>query len=121
MALENRLILVFIFRAIGKPNGLPQDLIFHAAEDDTDKEDLHEAAVWAITAIQRFGSALNLNPHFHSLVPDGVFIEAGQRVDFVKLPEPSDEDVAILVATIRRRVLRLLHRRGMLDEGCQDR
>jgi len=74
----------------------------------------------AITAIQRFGSALNLNPHFHSLVPDGVFIEAGQGVDFVQLPEPSDEDVGILVATIRRRVLRLLHRRGMLDEGCQD-
>ena len=74
----------------------------------------------AITAIQRFGSALNLNPHFHSLVPDGVFIETGQGVDFVQLPEPTDEDVGILVATIRRRVLRLLHRRGMLDEGCQD-
>jgi len=41
-------------------------------------------------------------------------------VDFVRLPEPSDEDVGILLATIRRRVLRLLHRRGMLDEGCQD-
>jgi hypothetical protein len=69
----------------------------------------------AITAIQRFGSALNLNPHFHSLVPDGVFVEKAHRVDFVRLPEPSDEDVGILVATIRRRVLRLLHRRGMLD------
>ena len=74
----------------------------------------------AITAIQRFGSALNLNPHFHSLVPDGVFVEKAHGVDFVQLPEPSDEDVGILVATIRRRVLRLLHRRGMLDEGCQD-
>ena len=74
----------------------------------------------AITAIQRFGSALNLNPHFHSLVPDGVFVEKAHGVDFVRLPEPSDEDVGIVVATIRRRVLRLLHRRGMLDEGCQD-
>ncbi len=49
-----------------------------------------------------------------------MFIETGQGVDFVQLPEPTDDDVGILVATIRRRVLRLLHRRGMLDEGCQD-
>jgi len=27
----------------------------------------------AITFIQRFGSALNLNIHFHALLPDGIF------------------------------------------------
>lgn len=36
------------------------------------------------------------------------------------LPEPDDEEVGILAATVRRRVLRLLHRRGVLDEGCQE-
>ena len=60
---------------------------------------------------------MNLNPHFLSLVPDGVFVEKAHGVDFLLLSEPSDEDVALVVATIRRRVLRLLHRRGMLDEG----
>jgi hypothetical protein len=28
----------------------------------------------AITLVQRFGSALNLNVHFHMLIPDGVFL-----------------------------------------------
>jgi len=27
----------------------------------------------AVVVIQRFGGALNLNVHFHALVPDGVF------------------------------------------------
>jgi hypothetical protein len=31
-----------------------------------------------VTAVQRFGGALNLNVHFHTLVPGGVFDLAGQ-------------------------------------------
>jgi hypothetical protein len=31
----------------------------------------------AISFIQRFGSALNLNIHFHALLPDGVFAGDG--------------------------------------------
>ena len=31
----------------------------------------------AITFVQRFGSALNLNVHFHCVVPDGVFLDDG--------------------------------------------
>jgi hypothetical protein len=34
---------------------------------------VQRAQCGAVTAIQRFGSALNLNPHFHSLVLDGVY------------------------------------------------
>ena len=29
----------------------------------------------AVTAIQRFGGALNLNVHFHSIVLDGLHVE----------------------------------------------
>lgn len=32
------------------------------------------ASPGAVTAIQRFGSVLNLNVHFHTLIPDGVFV-----------------------------------------------
>jgi len=28
----------------------------------------------AITFLQRFGSAMNLNPHLHAVVPDGLFV-----------------------------------------------
>jgi Putative transposase len=44
-----------------------------------------KAQCGAVTLIQRFGSALNLNVHFHILIPDGVYrpgrpgLRAGQR------------------------------------------
>ena len=68
----------------------------------------------AVTAIQRSGAALNLNVHFHGLVADGVFIptpDGGAR--FVPLPPPSDEEVTKLVASVRRRIVRLARRRGV--------
>jgi len=37
----------------------------------------------AVTFIQRFGSALNLNIHFHPLVPGGVFFQTAHGgIDF---------------------------------------
>jgi hypothetical protein len=67
----------------------------------------------AVTFVQRFGSALQLTPHFHTLVPDGVFLAPaglGERARFVRLPPPSDADVARLAATVATRVARLLAR-----------
>ncbi|MGQ0508021.1 MAG: transposase zinc-binding domain-containing protein, partial [Myxococcaceae bacterium] len=74
----------------------------------------------SITFIQRFGSALQFNVHFHVLVPDGVFtqVERGAPVEFVELPPPSDEDVAELLSCVAGRVMRLLVRRGRLDEDA---
>ncbi len=71
----------------------------------------------AVTAIQRSGSALNLNVHFHTLVLDGVVAAAAARtVQFHPVAPPTDADVARLLATIRARIQRLLARRG-LDPG----
>ena len=43
----------------------------------------------AVTLIQRFGSALNLNVHFHLLVLDGVYRRDGEgRLVFVPVPSP---------------------------------
>jgi hypothetical protein len=57
-----------------------------------------------VTFVQRFGGALNLNVHFHTLIPDGAFVvEDGARARFVPLPPPGDEDVErILTQVIRR-------------------
>jgi hypothetical protein len=54
--------------------------------------------------VQRFGGALNLNVHFHCVIPDGVFVRQNDNVRFVALAPPSDEDV---VAVLRRMVVRL--------------
>jgi hypothetical protein len=68
----------------------------------------------AVTAIQRFGSALNLNVHFHTLAVQGVFVDDGSGgLRFVPNPEPSDLEVAKLLASISRRITRLARRHGI--------
>ncbi len=58
-----------------------------------------------------------MNPHFHTLVLDGVFCEAGGGgLEFHPAPGPSDAEVAAALATIRPRVRRLLVRRGLAPE-----
>jgi hypothetical protein len=67
-----------------------------------------------VTALQRAGSGLNVNWHFHTLALDGVFTEApGGALAFHPAPAPSDAEVAAALATIRHRVQRLLVRRGL--------
>jgi hypothetical protein len=67
-----------------------------------------------LTVIQRFGGALNLNIHFHTLVLDGVFTTSGpEGVRFYPTPPPTDAEVARLLTTIRARILRRLRRQGL--------
>jgi hypothetical protein len=70
----------------------------------------------SVTAIQRFGGAVNLNIHFHTLFMDGVFVtnsEGKQR--FVELT-PTDEDIKKLTLTIHRRVNRAFEKKGYFDD-----
>jgi len=77
----------------------------------------------AVTFIQRFGSALNLTPHFHSLVLDGVYAgPAHSPGRFLPLPPPETEDVARVMAGTSRRLMRLVEGRRQsagLDEAAQ--
>ena len=53
----------------------------------------------AVCFVQMFGSALQLTPHLHLLVPEGVFAGGG----FMALPPPDQEEVeAVLVRTVER-------------------
>jgi len=67
-----------------------------------------------LTVIQRFGSGLNLNVHFHTLVFDGVFrrTPAGGLAFHPACP-PRDAEVVQVLDMIRRRVGRLLLHRGL--------
>jgi hypothetical protein len=71
----------------------------------------------AVAFVQRFGSALQLTPHFHLLVPQAVFEEVDEaELRLHPLPRPTDAEVETLAVTVARRVLRLLHARGVLEE-----
>lgn len=66
----------------------------------------------ALLAVQRFGSALNLNVHFHALVLDGVYIlDAFSSPTFLGLPAPTLADLNLLAARIAQAILALLRRR----------
>jgi len=62
----------------------------------------------AVTFVQRFGGALNLNVHFHCVIPDGVFVREGGGVRFVELAPPSDDEVMEVLRRVVARLERLL-------------
>ena len=70
----------------------------------------------------RFGSALNANVHFHSLVLDGVFTRSTPTAgpEFHPLPLPTDAEIAKILEQVHDRVRRLLRRRGRLPEEPPD-
>jgi hypothetical protein len=56
------------------------------------------AQTGAVTLIQRFGSALNLNVHFHMSFLDGVYTENKQgKIHFQRARGPEQQEVALLV------------------------
>src|ERR671925_160217 len=74
----------------------------------------------SVTFIQRFGSAINLNLHFHCVFLEGVYLdrtEAGLKPRFITVEPPSDADIAEVLQKISRRVIRTLRQRGYLETG----
>ena len=69
----------------------------------------------AVTLIQRFGSAANLNIHLHCLVLDGVYRCGADGVPvFVEAVAPSDDELHALLHTVIARLMKMLTRRGVL-------
>lgn len=57
------------------------------------------SATWILPFVQRAGSSLNLNPHLHMLMLDGVYVthpDSGQPT-FVAVSPPTDEQVQHLI------------------------
>jgi ribosomal protein S27E len=59
----------------------------------------------AVTLIQRFGSALNLNPHFHMLYLNGVYDANGY---FWPAKTPTCEDLDVIAHTIAKRLSEMI-------------
>src|SRR6266567_2344838 len=74
----------------------------------------------SVTFIQRFGSALNLNLHFHILFFEGVYLDRtdqGLKPRCLTGEPPSDADVADVLQKISHRVIRKLRQLGYLEAG----
>ena len=74
------------------------------------------AQTGAVTLIQCFGGALNLNVHFHMLFLDGVyFADKYGASRFRRVKAPNIDALSKLTHTIAQRVGRYLERRGLLE------
>ncbi len=75
----------------------------------------------AVTLIQRFGSALNLNVHFHMLFLDGVYVERPDgRLRFRWVKAPTSAELTGLADKIARRVGRYLERQGLIERDAEN-
>jgi hypothetical protein len=82
----------------------------------------HKVQPGSVTFLQRFGGALQRNLHDHLSAIEGVFLDRtdqGLTPRFVKAEPPSDADVADVIQTISRRVIRTLRRLGYLEAGME--
>ena len=69
------------------------------------------AQTGSVTLIQRFGSALNLNLHYHMLYLDGVYDKQGI---FYPVKSPTYQDIENIAQKIAERVSRYLEKSGYL-------
>jgi hypothetical protein len=76
-----------------------------------------------VAVLQRAGNAIDLNPHLHAIVLDGVFVDRvpdapdadTPRLDLVPLAAPDDQDLVTVSRRVCIRLLDLLKRRGRAD------
>ena len=74
-----------------------------------------------MTLIQRFGSALNLNVHFHMLFLDSVYADNGHgKQRFHRAKAPTHEELNTLVHTLSHRIARCLEKRGILERDVEN-
>lgn len=79
------------------------------------------ARTGAVTLIQRFGSALNLNIHFHMLFLDGVYVDRPDgTIWFCWVKAPTRQEITQLAHTIAHRIGRFLERQGLLERDTEN-
>lgn len=72
-----------------------------------------QAKTGAVTLIQRFGSALNLNIHFHMLFLEGAISEnTWGETTFTLIKAPIYDDMVALVHTISNRIVNYIEKSG---------
>ncbi len=69
----------------------------------------------SVSFTQRWGSALNLNPHLHILCLDGSYDLHEEKPRFTVAEDITDEQTANLVTMISQKVMSYLQKIGLLD------
>ena len=79
-----------------------------------------QANTGAVTYIQRFGSALNLNIHFHMLFLEGVITQECGQSKFKCVKAPNHNDMETLVNVISHRIATYLEKAGLIQRDMDN-
>ena len=79
-----------------------------------------QAKTGAVTYIQRFGSALNLNIHFHMLFLEGVITEERGQTKFKLVKAPSHSDMEQIVDNISHRIAAYLEKARLIQRDMDN-
>jgi hypothetical protein len=80
-----------------------------------------QAKTGAVTLIQRFGSALNLNIHFHMLFLEGAISEnPWGGTTFTRIKAPSHDEMVELVHTVSQRIAKYLEKVGLVERDMEN-
>ena len=108
-----RFLLARYPRLIRGVLGIATTEIFRWLRDDLARRGFDGGQTGSVTVVQRFGSALRLNVHFHILVLDGGYVEdADGRLTFHRAHMPTTANVQELVTRISTVVERWLALQG---------
>lgn len=79
------------------------------------------AQTGSVTLIQRFGSALNLNVHFHILFLDWIYTEDGHgKQRFHRVKALTHDELTTLVHILSHRIARSLEKQGLLERDAEN-
>jgi hypothetical protein len=103
-----------VLTAIGR---IAVEAIFASYRARAKRHGVEDGQCGAINFVQRCGSSVNLNIHFHLALLDGVFTrDEAAGVLFHPASPPTREDLDAIVKRVEKRVMAWLGRRGYLDE-----
>jgi hypothetical protein len=118
---ELRLLAAFKAPVLGALSRIFIDAIFTRYKFDAKRVGLDGTAAGAVTFVQRFGSSLNLNVHFHVVCLDGVFArDATSQAVFHPSPPPTRGDLEVIVKRVARRAHAWLVRRGLVEHEAAE-
>jgi hypothetical protein len=117
-----RLLLAARADAFSAMMSLFVEQVFRWQRERAREAGLEAVQCGAVVAQHRGGSSLNLNPHLHAAVPDGVFWRPDPqgRAQFYRLPQPSGEDIEEIALNIHQRFMSWLHRKQLLKSDEDD-
>jgi hypothetical protein len=107
-----------VLTAIGR---IAVEAIFASYRARAKRNGIEDGQCGAINFVQRCGSSVNLNVHFHVALLDGVFTrDEDAGVLFHPTSTPTREELDEIVKRVEKRVMAWLRRRGYLDERSID-